>query len=315
VQALSPHAIEAAHQAAQSQKQASAALVRAVELELAQASYQAGLEARRYQEVDPHNRLVALELERRWEAALSRAAELERRLDSVRSDPAKLPTPNLSELLALAHDLPAVWNAPQADMQLKQRLVRLLIYEVLCDIDPERREAVLVLHWQGGRHSEFRMPLTKPGQHHRQASEEVAQLLSEQADTLPAAALAAALNQRGLRTGTGRPWTAQHVNSFLLRHRLGKYARPADVVKGVPVAEAARRLGVSPMTVRALIQRGLLPMTQRYRQSPCHIPEQALHSSEFQSALAAIKRDRRSLHAKAQKRTEPPHVNRNPGDA
>ena len=315
VQALSPHAIEAAHQAAQTAQQVSAALVRAVELELQQARYQADLEARRYQEVDPHNRLVALELERRWEAALSRAADLERRLASVHSEPAKDPAPSLDELLQLARDLPAVWNAPKADMMLKQRLVRLLIYEVLCDIDVERKEAVLVLHWQGGRHSELRMPLPKPGQNRLHASEQAAKLLSECAGKMPAAALAAMLNQRGLPTGTGRAWTASRVNAYLIGHQLGKYATPAPVEAGVTIAEAAKRLGISAMAARALIRKGLLPMTQRYSHSPCHIPEAALHSPQVQAAVAAIKRDRRSLHAKAQKLSKPPQTIRTSGDA
>jgi hypothetical protein len=299
---LSPLAIEAAVQAAQVQHQQAADLVHAVELEWEQARYQASLEARRYQEVDPHNRLVALELERRWEAALAREAELERKLAEMRSEPSSVAAPSLEQLLALAQDLEGVWNAPQADPQLKQRLVRLLIHEVLCDIDPQRREAVLVLHWQGGRHSELRMPLRKRGDNGCRTPEEAARLVTEQAETLGAEAIAARLNQRGLRTGMGRPWTSKSVVSFLQRHRLGKYGRTAPIGAGVSLREAAQRLQVSTLTVRAFIQRGLLSMTQRYGQGRCYIPEEQLQTPQVQAAVRAAQRHPNSLLSKTKKR-------------
>lgn len=315
VQVLSPLAIEAAVQAAQVKHQQSADRVHAVELEQEQARYQASLEARRYQEVDPHNRLVALELERRWEAALARQVELERRLAEMRSEPAPVPAPDLEQLLALAQDLEAVWNAPQADMQLKQRLVRLLIHEVLCDIDPQRREAVLVLHWQGGRHSELRMPLPKRGDNGCRTPEEAARLVTEQAETLGTEAMAALLNQRGLRTGMGRPWTSKSVVSFLKNHRLGKYGRQAPVGAGVSLREAAQRLQVSTLTVRAFIRRGLLSMTQRYGQGRCYIPEEQLHTPQVQAAVRAAHRHPNSLLSKTKKRAHPSNIARDSGGA
>ena len=286
-----------------------------MELEREQARYQVQLAAERYEQVDPHNRLVALELERRWEAALGRAAELKRKLSAMRSEPSPVPIPSLEQLLALAQELPAVWNAPQADMQLKQRLVRLLIHEVLCDIDREKREAVLVLHWQGGRHSELRRPLPKPGNSGSQTSEEAARLLTEHAETLCADALAELLNQRGLKTGTGRPFTAKRVLSFFQSHRLGKYGRPAPVGTGVSLAEAARRLEVSVMTIRAFIRRGLLSMTQRYGQGVCYIPEDQLHTPHVQAAVRAVHRHPNSLPSKAPKRAPSSPIDRTSGGA
>jgi|JI10StandDraft_1071094.scaffolds.fasta_scaffold80620_2 DNA invertase Pin-like site-specific DNA recombinase len=299
---LSPLAVEAAIQAAQVQHQQAADLVRAVELQWEQARYQASLEARRYQEVDPHNRLVALELERRWEAALAREAELERKLAEMRSEPSSVSAPSLEQLLALAQDLEAVWNAPQSDMQLKQRLVRLLIHEVLCDIDSQRMEAVLVLHWHGGRHSELRMPLRKRGDNGCRTPEEAAKLITEQAETLGAEAMTMLLNQRGLRTGRGRPFTSKNVVAFLRHRRLGKYARSSPVVAGVSLREAARRLQVSTLTLRAFIRRGLLSMSQRYGQGRCYIPDEQLHTPQVQAAVRAAQRHPNSLLSKAQKR-------------
>ena len=52
-------------------------------------------------------------------------------------------------LRALAQDLPAVWHDPTTDMRLKQRIVRILIHEIIVDIDDASREILLVMHWQG----------------------------------------------------------------------------------------------------------------------------------------------------------------------
>ena len=63
--------------------------------------------------------------------------------------------PDKEVLLSLAQDLPAVWNSPTADMRLKQRIIRILIEEIVADVDQDKQEVVLLIHWAGGRHAEF----------------------------------------------------------------------------------------------------------------------------------------------------------------
>ena len=303
VRVLSPMAIEAAYVAAQTQQKAESELVHAVERELEEARYQAELEARRYREVDPANRLVAVELERRWEAALLRVGELERRLCVMHKESSPASEASLAELLSLAKDFPAVWNSPHADRKLRQRLVRLLLYEVLCDVDRDRREASLLLHWQGGRHSELRVSMRRQGQSERAATTIARQFLVENVDVLQPAELAAALNRQGERTGTGRRWTAASVCAYLSGQRLGKYGRPAAVTEGVCLAQAARILNISPTALLKLMARGLLQVTQRYAHSPYRIPESALHDPVLLAAVREIQQSPISLARKARKPT------------
>ena len=54
--------------------------------------------------------------------------------------------------MAPAHDLPAVWNAPDTDPRTKQRLTRVPIQEAVIDLDDTSNEAVVTVHWSGGRH-------------------------------------------------------------------------------------------------------------------------------------------------------------------
>jgi len=56
---------------------------RSLELALQKARYEASRIERQYQATEPENRLVAAELEKRWNDALTRVTEIERRLEEA----------------------------------------------------------------------------------------------------------------------------------------------------------------------------------------------------------------------------------------
>lgn len=301
LRALAPSAIDAALLAAQQMEEQSQDVMRAVEMERDEARYQVQLCARRYEEVDPANRLVALELERRWEEALRRLKTLEQRVEQLRTPPTSAPLVSREQLLALAHDLPAVWNNPQTQMDLKQRLCRLLIQEIICDVDVSRQELVLVVHWHGGRHSELRIPKLPGGRQEHWTATGAVELLREQAGQVPEEQLAKQLAELGLLTGTGRPWTAARVRSYLLGHRLGTYRVRQSQGAGLRLAEAAQRLDVSQDSVRTLIRRGILPATQVMPGSPYRITEEALERPEVREAVSATRTHPRSRRSQGLK--------------
>lgn len=305
VQALAPSGIEAALLAAKKQQQAQQQVQSAVELERAQARYQVELAAERYEQVDPHNRLVALELERRWEKELAHLEELERRLEAIIQRPKSELEPDLEQLLALGHNLEAVWNSPKADAALKQRLAGLLLEEVLCDVEESGKEALLVLHWQGGRHSEVRVRKPARGHHRYHADPQVQALLQEHSETLSSRQLADLLNQRGLKTGHGHRWDAERVHAFLVVHQLGRYGHPSAFAGGLTLRAAGRRLGISADAVRNLVDQGLLPGEQRYPKAFYRIPAEALDRPEVKAAVE-------SIHHRRSQAQQVPHPNPQP---
>ncbi len=219
--AVQPTAVEAAVMA---QKEIQAQFDerrRALELEVQQAEYEAGLAARRYEAVDPANRLVATELEARWNAALTRLQECQARLAA----PVEKQTSAISfeSLLTLASDLEAVWNSPAVDMRTKQRLVRALIDEIVVSTDRELGEVSFVIHWRGGQHSKVRVPLLRAGEHGRQTPVEAEQLIREMANRWRDEEIARALNRRGVKTGTGNTWTSKRVASFRIKNKIPKF--------------------------------------------------------------------------------------------
>ena len=107
--------------------------------------------------MDPEQRLVAAELGVRWNVALRKLQELESKLQEFDSKTQSVPLPNKQVLMSLARDLPGIWNSPSTDMCLKQRIIRILMREIVADVDESRKEIVLLIHWAGGRHSELRL--------------------------------------------------------------------------------------------------------------------------------------------------------------
>jgi DNA invertase Pin-like site-specific DNA recombinase len=149
LRAIEGDAVEAAVVAAEQMKQQRQELRKSLELEVEQAGYEARLAARRYESVDPEQRLVAAELEIRWNTSLQKKRDLEDRLEGFDREINQAPVPSKELLMSLAQDLPAIWNSPSTDARLKQRIVRILIEEIMVDVDESNREIMLLIHWAG----------------------------------------------------------------------------------------------------------------------------------------------------------------------
>jgi DNA invertase Pin-like site-specific DNA recombinase len=261
---------------------------RALELELEQAAYEVKLATRRYEAVDPDNRLVAAELEMRWNTALARLRECEARM-TADQDPQPV-LPDREGLLTLAMDLKVVWDAPTTDMRTKQRLVRSLIEEIVVDVDQATREIVFVIHWRGGQHSELRARIGRPGRvEARCTSEEADRLIREMAPKWSDAAIAATLNRMRMKTGLGKSWTRQLVANHRHGHHIANQPRDG---RCLTMAEAASQLGVTPHVVRALITSGTLPAKQVTPDAPWHIEARDLELPALRQALQGSGRQR-----------------------
>jgi hypothetical protein len=262
---------------------------RALALELGQATYHAALAARRYDAVDPANRLVAAELEARWNGALERVTELEGRLTTQGSVARRsVPVVDRDALESLATDLPRVWEAPSSEMRVKQRIARLLIHEIIANTDDHTREIVLVIHWAGGRHSEVRMPRPKAGDHRHRTGPDAEGVVRRMAGAWPDHDIAASLNRLRLRTGAGNTWTASRVASLRQRLRLVDY----DEARAKPMLtlnQAADRLGVGPWVLRRLIKLGILEAKQVVPCAPWQLDASVLDTDAIRNAAKEVK--------------------------
>ena len=288
LRAIEGDAVEAAVVAAEQMEQQRQELRKSLELEVEQAGYEARLAARRYEAVDPEQRLVAAELEVRWNSALQKKRDLEDRLEGFDREINQAPVPNKELLMSLAQDLPAIWNSPSTDTRLKQRIVRILIEEIVVDVDESSREIILLIHWAGGRHSELRVKKRETGQHRWCTSLEAIEVVRHMASRFPDELIAATLNRLGLRTGIGNTWNKQRVYSLRHDRQLPAF-NPDGPQPMVTLAEAAKRLQVSAASIRRMIVEKTLPASQVVECAPWEIPAEALDSEIVRKAVGNIK--------------------------
>jgi DNA invertase Pin-like site-specific DNA recombinase len=260
----------------------------ALSRELQEATYEVDLAARRYEVVDPAKRLVARELEARWDAALTRVAQLEERIARLETIRASRPPVDRAALLALAHDLPAAWNAPTADMRTKQRIVRILIQEVVIDLDDATNEAVVTIHWTGGRHTEIRVARVRTGRYPADRPPSPVEVVRKMGGKWPDRELAVTMNRMRCKAPNGDTWTTGRVRE--LRERLGiaTFDPNAPRAETITVDEAARRLGICVISVYRLIREGVLPASQIMPSAPWQIPVTALSSEQVKIGIQGI---------------------------
>jgi hypothetical protein len=291
------YAIDAALAAAARVEQQDQKREQAIGLEWEQAQYEARLARRRYEAVDPDNRLVASELEARWNAALAHEQDVGRRLEEERRN-RKMPgidVPDQETLLALAQDVPALWNDVASDMRLKQRIARILIEEIVANVAEDGREIVLIIHWSGGRHSELRVEKRATGRHGQSTDLEAIEVVRQMAGQYPDQQIAATLNRLRLKTGAGNTWTESRIRALRSHQKLRGYDADPSCRRALTIEQAAELLGISASSVRQLIiESKVLPATQVIAYAPWQIARESLELAEVKQAVERIKKRVRS---------------------
>jgi excisionase family DNA binding protein len=292
LEAVQPVGVQAAWDAVGQMRRANAEKRKALELALEKARYDAERARRQYDEVEPENRLVAAELEARWNEALSRVAALEGRCAETTSTLNECTADEQKRLLELGADLRELWNHPQAPMALKKRILRTVLDEIIIDIrDEDPPKVHMRLHWAGGSHTELVVLKNRSGQHRRCADQDVIEVVRKLAKVCRDRWIASILNRLGYRTGTGNAWKESRVTS--LRHYHNIPAGSPDRT-WLTLAEAAEELQVSRSTLRRLVQAKVLPATQVIQHAPWVIERKDLKLPCVQQAVRAIGQGKRA---------------------
>jgi hypothetical protein len=176
---------------------------------LREAEAAVALAERRYKAVDPGNVLVARQLERDYEQALQRRAQLAlEQACAPELPPAVAEETDVQALLAVAADVHRVWSHPAVTNEERKEVLRALLDRV---VFRESQSGVLelTLHWHGGAVSTVRA--------YRTAAIKYRILDLWHAGTT-VKEIVALLNAEGSRTAQQRPWSAQAVESTLYKH-------------------------------------------------------------------------------------------------
>jgi DNA invertase Pin-like site-specific DNA recombinase len=268
MQSLTPFAVEAAMEAIQSLQGASSERTQQKTLALEHARYEVSRARRQYDAVDPANRLVAAELERRWNQALLTEAQLEAELAALpQSGERPLTDGQKQDLLSLAGDLPLLWNDPQGLPEHKKRILRIALKEIIATCEGETIR--LVLHWQGGDHTQVEFEKIRAGRHRFVTDDDLVEIVRMLARIEPDARIASILNRNQRRTAHGQIWTAKRICSLRHNHAIAVYQEGERQTRSeLSVSQTAVVLGVTPTTILRLIRLKQLPATQACAGAP-----------------------------------------------
>ena len=254
---LKPLGIDAAVKAIEAQTCETSAAQRQLELSLQQTRYEAAHARRQYDAVDPANRLVAGELERRWNEALQTVNRIEDEIaDIIARRPPPLGEQERQQLMHLGVDLERAWSHPAATVATRKRILRAALNEIVV-----RREGAVidaVLHWQGGDHTalQVKQRLNAGGRHHWPPDDMIS-LVRELARLMPDRQIARLLNRCGKSTGHGNGWTQERVRGFRNHHDIAVYRDGERAERGEITLDAtAEIIGVCKMTALRMIRRG-----------------------------------------------------------
>ena len=157
------------------------------------------------------------------------------------------------ELLSCARDLPKLWDDSRSLPEHKKRLLRIALKEIIATCEGETIR--LVLHWQGGDHTQVEFQKIGTGRHRYVTEDDLVEIVRMLARIEPDARIASILNRNQRRTAHGQSWATKRVCSLRNNHAIPVYREGERQARDeMSVSEGAAALGVTPTTVLRLIR-------------------------------------------------------------
>lgn len=254
---INPAQIEIAIKAFEELEHRNQSLERQWQMKIERAEYDAQLAQRRYEEVDPSNRLVAATLEKDWNEALALLQQVKTQYAEYQKKNIMITTKGQKEnLLALAKDFPRLWNAPATSSKDRKRILRLLIKDITVKKLKGDHKATLHICWQGGAVEVLEVPIPLPANERWKHSDEIVCRVRELARTMTDQQIVENFRQEGLRTNKGNPFTLHNISWIRFKHKISSpvLQKPEEL----SINQVAEKFSVSHYVVRYWIERGLV---------------------------------------------------------
>jgi Recombinase/Recombinase zinc beta ribbon domain/Helix-turn-helix domain len=272
LEVTAPAGVEATRVADEELRHEHEALAGYWRLQIEQAEYAAHRAERQFHAVEPEHRVVARELERRWNDRLSE-------LDAVRSQAqaAQRARPGLTEpervrAQTLGRDLSTVWNAATTTNRDRKRLLRCVIEEAQLTTEPSRYLVRIV--WKGGAITDREVTRHPRGGTGYVTAVDTVDLVCRLAVEFDDAQIARILNKQGRRSGRGNTFTKARVTSLRGHYGIAacQQTQARDPREGPFTAdEAAAELGVAMHTIHRWLREGILAGEQATPGAPWRI--------------------------------------------
>lgn len=219
--ALLPAELEIAISALKEIEQRDQAIMRQWNMRIERAEYDASLAERRYQECDPANRLVAATLEHRWNDALQHLESLRTESSRFRNQKTRIITPDQEAMiLALAQDLPRLWNASTTQQKDRKRMIRMLIQDITIEKKTDQHQLVLHIRWQGGICTDLPVVLPKPIFDVMRYPTVMVDRVRELSRNYTDLQIVEHLNNQGFRSPHGKPFTLAMIKWIRYKYKI-----------------------------------------------------------------------------------------------
>lgn len=236
-------------------------------MRIERAHYDADLAERRYEAVDPDNRLIAATLEKRWNEATQRLHDLEAELAAFERQVMRAVTAEQKrQILQLAGDFPRLWAASTTVPRDRKRIVRLLVRDITVTKGPEPRAVRLHIRWQGGATETLLVPLPQKRADATRYPSPFVERIRELAINHHDDEITALLRSEGYKsTITGKPIALGTIKWLRYKHRI-QAPRPSEGT--LNVGQVCEKYGVSHWVVHYWISRGIVSAKQRKSNAP-----------------------------------------------
>lgn len=286
---LSPLGVEASLKAVEETAASEDAQHAALGRQLEQLGYEARRAFEQYDEVDPRNRLVAEELERRWNHKLELVEKVKAQIAHLSSNHRTLSAEEKEDILWMGRRFEEVWQSEHCPPELKKKILRTAIEEIVVVSDSEENTLRFTMHWKGGTHTQIEMERPKPATAQRTPLEAL-DIIRKMAVRYGDDQIASVLNRLGYRTGKGKRWNQNRVRTARRNHSIPGQKRMKPDPGVLTLSQAARHCGVSHRTIERLVESGVLEREQVAPRAPWEIRRTDLDAEPVRDILDRLRR-------------------------
>lgn len=274
LEAIQPAGIDAALEAEKYIIDTYKATLKQWQLQVERIEYQVHLAQKRYESVDPQNRLVARTLEKQWEDRLGELATAKAELTKREGEyPQKITTQQREQIRSLSSDLSRVWNCETTTDRDRKELLRTILEEVIINPREDKSVAHLCLRWRGGAVTDMQVKMPPRHAPTVRTDERTIDLVRRLACHYNDATIAGILNRQGRKTAQGFSFNQNRVSSLRRNWNISCFIPPKGKPKGeiVTIQKAAEILEVAPSTIHRWLKEGIIAGEQITHGAPWQI--------------------------------------------
>ena len=286
---ISPFGVEASLRALEELSAGDVAQRTALSSKLEQLEYEARKAFEQYDAVDARNRLVAGELERRWNEKLEELESTQRQLADLNTKRHLLSSDEEARIRCMGENFAEIWQSDRCPPTLKKMIFRTALEEIIVRADGENKTLQFTLHWKGGTHTQLEMERPRSATE-TTTSMEALEIIRRMAVRHGDDQIASVLNRLGHSTGKDKRWNQNRVATARRNYSIAGQKRALPDPETVSLSEAARVCGVSHRTIERLVEAGLLRREQATPRAPWEIRRTDLNAEPVRSIVERLLR-------------------------